>query len=117
MLRRIRNWWRRRTYREGRVISHYIARDVRREILVVSAARIDEGIITARVRTTNTYYVNKGFVPPPEFGAPEELHLDTAWHWTGQSWGGLPNGKSIADPSMAPNWPRWPPDEPRNPSA
>lgn len=95
--RRLRNWWRRRTLREGRVVSRFIARDVRRDILVVSAAKIDEGLITGRVRTTNVLYLSKGLVPRSEFGPPEELRLDELWHWSGKTWGGLPDGTSIVD--------------------
>ena len=95
--RPLRNWWRRRTLREGRVFTHFIAHDVRRDILVVSAARIDEGLITARVRTTNVLYLSKGFVRQSEFEEARELRIDEMWSWTGESWGGLPDGTSIMD--------------------
>jgi hypothetical protein len=97
MLRKLRNWSRRRTFREGKVLSQFIACDVRRDILVVSAARIDEGIITGRVRTTNVLYLSRGLVPQPEFEPAGELRIDEMWHWTGKSWGGLSDGTSIAD--------------------
>ncbi|HVX13154.1 MAG TPA: hypothetical protein VHC22_18360 [Pirellulales bacterium] len=97
MFQTLRRWIRRRTYREGRTVSRFIARDIRRDILVVSATRIDEGLITGRVRTSNVLYVARGFVPQPEFDPPTELHIDTMWHWTGQRWGGLPDGTSIVD--------------------
>jgi hypothetical protein len=70
---------------------------VRRDILIVSAARIDERIITGRVRTTNLLYASHGLVPQPEFEPARELHIDQMWHWTGKSWGGLPDGTSIMD--------------------
>lgn len=95
--RRLRNWWRRRTLREGRVVSQFIACDIRRDIWVVSAARIDDGLITGRVRTTNVLYVSKGLVPPSDFEEARELRIDEMWRWTGESWGGLPDGTSIAD--------------------
>ena len=82
---------------EGEVLSQFIACDVRREIEIVSTARIDEGIITGRVRTINVLYVAKGLVPEPEFEPPRELRIDEMWHWTGRSWGGLPDGTSIVD--------------------
>ena len=97
MLRDLRTWSRRRTFREGKIVSRFIARDVRRDVLVVSAARVDEGIITGRVRTTNVLYVSKGLVPEPEFETARELHINEMWHWTGKSWGGLPDGTSIVD--------------------
>ncbi|MBM4071722.1 MAG: hypothetical protein FJ271_22770 [Planctomycetes bacterium] len=96
MLKRVRTWLRRRWYREGRNLSRFIACDVRREILIVSAAKVEEGIITGRVRTTNLLYVSGGMVAEPEFRPPQELLSKEMWHWTGQSWGGLPDGTSLA---------------------
>ena len=96
MFKRVRNWLRRRWYREGATLSRFVACDVRREIQVVSAAWIDEGVITGRVRTTNVLYLSRGLVPEPEFGPPQELRIGEMWHWTGQSWGGLPDGTSLA---------------------
>jgi len=96
-LRRLQIWSRRRKFREGKLLSEFIAMDVRRDILIVSAARIDEGIITGRVRTTNVLYAANNLIPTPEFEPARELHIDAMWHWTGQSWGGLPDGTSIGD--------------------
>ena len=78
-------------------MSRFIARDVRRDVEVVSAAKIDEGIITGRVRTTNLLYVSRGLIEQPDFGPPQELRIDDIWHWSGQNWGGLPDGTSIVD--------------------
>ncbi len=97
MLERYRRWSRRREFPEGKIVSRLIACDIRRDILVVSAARIDEGIIRGRVRTTNLLYRSKGFVPEPEFEEARELRIDDMWHWTGKRWGGLPDGTSIVD--------------------
>lgn len=97
MFRVIRNWLRRRRFQEGKIVSRFIARDVRRDILVVSASRIDEGVLTGRVRTTNVLYLSRGLVDQPEFGPLQELRLDEMWHWTGQSWGGLPDATSIVE--------------------
>ena len=97
MLKKRWSWSRRWMFREGKVLSRMIARDVRREILVVSAARIDDGIITGRVRTTNVLYLSKGLAPEPAFEPARELHIDQMWHWTGKIWGGLPDGTSIVD--------------------
>jgi hypothetical protein len=90
-------WFRHRRFREGRTLSRFIARDVRRDILIVSAARIDEGIITGRVRTSNVLYISRGLMPEPDFEPPRELRIEDMWRWTGQSWGGLPDGTSIVD--------------------
>jgi hypothetical protein len=97
MFENIRRWSRRRKYREGKTLSQFIARDVRRDILIISAARIDEGIVICRVRTMNVLYVSRGLVPQPAFEPERELHIDEMWHWTGKSWGGLPDGTSILD--------------------
>ena len=97
MFQTLHRWFRRQRFREGRTISRFIARDVRRDILIISAARIDEGIITGRVRTTNVLYRNYDVVREPEFESPRELRIEDMWHWTGQSWGGLPDGTSIVD--------------------
>jgi len=98
MLKRIQQWFRRRKYREGATITRFIARDIRRDIQVVSAVRLDEGIITGRVRTTNLLYLSNGLVPQPDFDPPRELRIDEMWNWTGASWGGLPDGTSLVDP-------------------
>jgi hypothetical protein len=84
-------------FREGRTLSRFVARDVRREILIVSAERLQEGILTVRVRTSNVLYVSKGLVPRPDFEPPRELRIEEMWNWTGKSWGGLPDGTSIVD--------------------
>lgn len=97
MLQSFKRWYRRRRFRDGRTVSRFIARDIRRDILIVSTARIDEGMITGRVRTTNLLYVARGLLPEPEFGPPSELRVEYMWDWTGQSWGGLPDGTSIVD--------------------
>ena len=85
----------RRNYREGQVVSRFIAKDVRREVLVISVAELDFGVITASVRTTNLLYVAKGLVEKSPFGTPERIPVDRLWVWSGASWGGLPDGTSI----------------------
>jgi len=87
---------RRRTYPEGKSLSRFIAHDVRRDIVIVSAARIDEGILTVRMRTTNILYVVRGLVTQPEPEPATEVRIEDMWNWTGQSWGGLPDGTSLA---------------------
>jgi hypothetical protein len=97
MFQKLQRWFRRRTFREGETLSRFIACDVRRDILIVSVERIDEGIITGQVRTMNVLYLSHGLVPEPEFEPPRELRIEQMWDWAGQSWGGLPDGTSIAD--------------------
>jgi hypothetical protein len=79
MFQKIQSWIHRLEYREGKTLSRFIAKDVRREVLVISAARIDEGIITARIRTTNILYLVKGLVPQPDFEPPQELRIENLW--------------------------------------
>jgi hypothetical protein len=93
----IRNWFRRRRYREGTIVSRFIARDIRRDILIVSLAQVDDGFIIGRVRTTNVLYLSRGLVPEPEFEPAQDLRIEEMWRWTGKSWGGLPDGTSIVD--------------------
>ena len=97
LLTELRSWFRRRRFREGSVVSRFVARDVLREIEIVSAAKLDDGIITGRVRTTNLLYRSKGLVPQTEFGSAQDLRIEELWHWTGKDWGGLPDGTSIVD--------------------
>lgn len=91
---RRRRW--RRTYQEGSTISRFIARNIRRDVEVASTARIDEGVIVARVRNTNVLCRYKGFIDEPTFSEASGFDLDVLWHWMGASWGGLPDGRSIA---------------------
>src|SRR4051812_8807609 len=97
MLKRMQIWLRRRRFREGKTLSRFIARDIRRDVPVISAARVDDGIITGRVRTTNVLYHSRNLIPQPEFEPARELRIDEMWRWTGKSWGGLPDGASIVD--------------------
>ncbi len=78
-------------------MSRFVARDVKREIEVVSSDRIDDGLIVGRVRTNNILYVHRGLVEEQGFGEPETLEIATMWDWTGEPWGGLPDGTSIVD--------------------
>ena len=71
--------------------------DVRRDVLIVSTRRLDEGIIQGRVRTTNVLYVSNNLMPEADFGPAEELRISEMWKWTGEPWGGLPDGTSLAD--------------------
>jgi hypothetical protein len=94
----MREWFRRRQYRQyevGRVLSRFIVPDVRRDVEVLDISKLQEGFITARVRTTNILYISKGLVPEPEFEPAREIAVHDLWHWTGQPWGGLPDGTSL----------------------
>lgn len=104
MLKPIKNIFRylmkrrhRKIYREGCVLSRFIARDVRRDVMILSAHDIEDGFITARIRTTNVMYLSRGAVSSLAFEPPQQIALDQLWVWSGQPWGGLADGTSIAD--------------------
>lgn len=78
-------------------LSQFIARDVRREILVINIDEIESGFIVAQARTNNLLYLSKNLTDKSEFGDPERMPIEDMWKWTGQSWGGLPDGTSIVD--------------------
>jgi len=59
--------------KEGVTLSKFVAPDVRRDIEVVSAARLHEGFITARVRTTNLLYVARKLAAQPDFELGSEV--------------------------------------------
>jgi hypothetical protein len=86
--RQLRRWLWRRRYRPGRVVSCFVARDVRRDVEVLDAAQIDGGIITARVRTWNVLYAAKGLAPVPAFGDVRTVEIRDLWVWSGTPWGG-----------------------------
>ena len=84
-------------YRPGRVLSRFVARDVRRDIKIVSVDNLDSGAILAQVRTNNVLYLSKGLAPQQDFSEPTILDVATMWKWSGKPWGGLPDGTSIVD--------------------
>jgi hypothetical protein len=84
----IRRWYRRRLYRRGRVVSRFLAPDVRRDVEVVDASEIDAGRLTVRIRTWNVLYAIKGLSPEPPFGDPRVIAMAELWAWSGESWGG-----------------------------
>lgn len=82
-------------YRENRCLSRFIARDIRRDIKIVSAKRLSEGFLTVRMKTNNILYVSHDLTNEEGFGEEVEVSLDDLWTWSGKSWGGLPDGSSI----------------------
>ncbi len=87
----------RRLFRPGETVARFIARDVKREVLVVSADEIEAGFVTARIRTINVLYLSKGLVQTEGFGPEQRVEIEKLWEWSGQPWGGLPDGTSIVD--------------------
>lgn len=39
----------------------------------------------------------KGLVQKEDFGRSERIEVEKLWEWSGQPWGGLPDGTSIVD--------------------
>jgi hypothetical protein len=88
LITRIRLWLIRRKYRPGRVISRFLAPDVRQDVEVVDVSRIESGTISARVRTWNVLYTAKGLARQPPFSDIREIEIKNLWHWSGEPWGG-----------------------------
>ena len=78
----------RRKYRPGRLISQFLAPDVRGDVEIVDVSLIESGIISARVRTWNVLHEAKGLAPLPSFSEVQEIEITNLWHWSGEQWGG-----------------------------
>ena len=78
-------------------MSRFIAKDVKREVLVVSNDEIGDGFVTVKMRTNNILYLRGGLTKETDFGPPERVAIDDLWRWSGKSWGGLADGTSIVD--------------------
>jgi hypothetical protein len=88
ILREYRTRRRRKRYRAGAVLRRFVACDIRRDVEVIDASEIDDGFVTARVRTWNVLHASKGIAPEPEFDEPRRMEIDGIWEWKGPSWGG-----------------------------
>ena len=108
MLKTIRNFLRERSnarrigviraaFNEGRTLRRFVAKDVRREIQIVSIDKIEAGFIVVKTRTNNILYLKNKLVQEESFGEPQRMAIDKLWAWTGEGWGGLPDGTSIGD--------------------
>ena len=76
----IRRNRRRKRYCRGASISRFLAPDIQREV--------DEGYVTAKLRTWNVLYAIRGLQPKPDFSEPKRLELARLWEWKGARWGG-----------------------------
>jgi hypothetical protein len=98
IIAKIRSWHRRRVYRSGTTVTRFLAPDIQREVRVLDTSELEEGFITARVRTWNLLYAEGGRVEKPDFGEPERVCVDSLWNWTGEPWGGpVPRDSDEAD--------------------
>lgn len=88
---------RRRIFRPGQTLSRFVARDIRRDVMILANADIDSGFMTVRIRTVNVLYMSRHLVPIPSFGPPEQVAVDRLWDWSGQPWGRLSDRTSTTD--------------------
>lgn len=101
IIRKLWQEWRirrlRSQYRDGTKLCRFIARDVRREVIVDSSAELKEGYITVRMRTTNVLYTARGLATEESFGPSQRIAIAALWKWSGKSWGGMADGTSLVD--------------------
>jgi len=64
-----------------------VAKDVRRDVQVISTDQLESGFIMGRVRTINVLYSAKGLISEPEFGELKKIKIDEIWEWSGHNWG------------------------------
>ncbi len=83
----LRKWHWKRTYREGKSISRFIACDIRRDVEIVDDSKVDFGEVTARVRTWNTLYYAKGIGTKPPIDDERRIEIRDLWKWDGEPWG------------------------------
>ena len=88
MLTYLRRLYWKKTYRPGRIVSRFVAKDVRREVVVVEASQVDAGFISARIRTWNVLYAAENLTQKPPFGEVRRVEIGSLWNWTGPDWGG-----------------------------
>jgi hypothetical protein len=89
---KLRKYLRRRKYTAGARLSQFLAPDVRRDVEIVDVSDLEEGYVSARIRTWNVLYASNGLSAIPEFEAPRRVAITDLWKWTGQQWGGsIPN--------------------------
>ena len=79
VLQRLRLWFWKRRYRAGRLVTEFLAPDIRRDVEVIDASRIGAGVIVARTRTWNVLYVVRGFKTEPPFGDVCEVVINDLW--------------------------------------
>jgi hypothetical protein len=87
-LKKIRVWRWKWLYRPGRIISRFLAPDVRRDVEIVDVSLIETGIIVAKTRTCNVLYAATGIAPEPGFGEVRKIEVKNLWNWSGEPWGG-----------------------------
>jgi hypothetical protein len=69
-------------------MTRFIACDVRRDVQIVDASEIEEGVISVRTRTWNVLYSIRHIKAKPEFGDTRKIAIKDLWTWSGERWGG-----------------------------
>ena len=88
MFERLQKYLRRRKYKAGAQRSQFLAPDIRRDVELVDVSELEEGYVTARIRTGNVLYALNGLAAFPEFETPRRVAITDLWKWKGQPWGG-----------------------------
>ena len=105
MFATLRKYLRRRKYTAGAHLTQFLAPDIRRDVEIVEVSELEDGYVSARIRTWNVLYVVKGLASVPAFDAPR-VQITDLWTWTGQRWGGpVPDDDiSRANPELSDGW-------------
>lgn len=56
MFAKLRRYLRRRKYTAGAQLSQFLAPDARRDVVIVEASELDDGYVSARIRSWNVLY-------------------------------------------------------------
>ena len=72
----------RAAYHSGKPLARMIARDVRREFLVVGIDELESGFIVVQQRTQNLLGRSKSKGPGKVFGKPERIAIESMWKVT-----------------------------------
>ena len=78
----LRRYFARRRFVVGARLTHFVAKDVRRDVEIVDASEVDQGFVRARIRTWNVLYVARGIAELPELGPPRRVAIADLWTWT-----------------------------------
>ena len=63
----------------GQVISKFVARDIKREIRILSIDEINIGFVIIQRRTFNVLYMSKGLIEKQSFGLPKRIKVNQLW--------------------------------------
>lgn len=98
MLGRLRRYLRRRKYKVGAKLSRVVWRDIRRDVEIIDAAELEQGYVTARIRTWDLRYVAYGVGSVPPFEEPRRVAIAQLWEWADQTWDGPVPDDDISRP-------------------